>query len=211
MKEKICAVCAKKNIVNDSVIVNKFMTPNTNGAKEYFNLWHFPIEKCEACGYSSRDISECQNFNVKYLSNNEYDKILKTLNDARPNSIRAYIDASRYYALIGDQKSQALCLLQAGDGVYNEIIYWQEYILTENEDCVDLKDFGNKLYDQGTEILKSYTNKNSDDIDMQILLIGLLSETKDKSIGFALLQQLKKLDLSNRQREMLDFLEGEFY
>ena len=211
MKEKICAICGQKNMVTDRVFVNEFITTYSDGAKEYFDLWHFPIERCENCKFASRDISECHNNNVRYLQANSYESILKQLNEARPNNIKEYIDASRYYQLIKDIKTQALCLLQAGDCVYNEIVYWKQYILTEDEKCEELYSFGNDLYDEAIVLLKTYLVENPDDIDMQLLLAGVLSDAKDKSISFALLQKIKTKKLNNTQKRIFDFLINEIY
>ena len=211
MKEKICAICGHKNEVSESIFVNEFITTDIVGAKEYFDLWHFPIEKCDNCGYASRDISYCKDDNVKYLQTNNYQGILNQLNEARPNDIKAYIDASRYYQLIGDIKTQALCLLQAGDGVYNEIVYWKKYILTEDETCQELYSLGNELYDSAIKSLRDYIDLNPDDFDMQLLLAGVLFDSKDKSLSFAILQKLKALNLKHKQKIILDFLLSEIY
>lgn len=211
MKEKICAVCGHRNEVSENILVNEFITTHSEGAKEYFDLWHFPIEKCENCGYSSRDIFKCENKNIQYLQSNKYNDLLKNLSEARPNDIRSYYDASRYYELIGDKKNQALCLIQAGDAVYNEIMYWKVYILTEDESCKELYDFAEELYLMGIQILKDYISINPSDLDMQILWAGVLNDSNDKSLSYAIINKLKQENLTNNQKNIINFLETEIY
>ena len=210
MIKKECAICGKVNLVSDDKYIDKFVTTNTPGAKLYFDLWHFNIESCESCGYASMDISKCENTSIKYVSK-ESNPIYKALNDVRTNKIVDYIHASKYYEMLGDKKYQALCLIQAGDMVYSEIMYWKEYILTEDEEIPELYELGEKLYGQGIESLREYLDSNPNDIDMKIVLVGVMLDSKDKSLGFSVLQNLKKLPLSNDQKLILDFLSNEIY
>lgn len=208
--KKTCAICGKENLISDEIFVDRFVTQNTQGAKLYFDLWHFNIEKCGSCGFASKDISKCENTSIKYISDS-IDYICKDLNDVRSNRISDYIHASKYYDMIGDKKSKALCLIQAGDMVYTEIMYWKEYILTEDEKVPELYGYAENLYNEGVDVLKDYIDSNPKDIDMQILLSGVLLDSKDKSLGYSMLQSLKKLPLSNDQKLILDFLSDEIY
>ena len=206
LKKTKCAVCGAENLVSDEMLVNPLIAPNSRGAKLYFDLWHFPIQQCSECGYSSLDISVVKSLNVAYLKSSEYSEIFRLLDAARPNMVEKYYDASRYYQLINDQKYQALCLLQAGDLVFNEIFYWKEYVLTEDENCPELYDLARTLYLKGVEALENYCQSTSD-IDMELLLAGVLADSEEGiKLSNILLNKLSKSQLSDDQREILNFL-----
>jgi len=210
IKEIKCGKCNKVSRVMDDININKVITPHSQGASLYFDLWHFNVQRCSNCGYTSRDISNCDNL----ASTNEYgydQNVLKELRSARDNFIEDYILASRYYSTINDLKNEALCLIQAGDLVYNEIAYWKEYILTEDENCEHLYVFAENLYNDGIKKLKEYLDVSPKDIDMQLLMVGILSDMDDKEIiaSKVIIQNLKKQVLSNEQKLILDYLENE--
>lgn len=209
MNEKVkCAICGKDSNLPEKVVVNKFLEPNSEGAKLYFDLWHFDIQKCDNCGYVSRDITKCANVNIINSKLNINQKIIDELQSARANQIENYIVGSLYYESIGDHKSQALCLIQAGDLVYNEILYWKEYVLTEDETCEDFYSFANNLYNKGTSLLKDYIETNPIDIDMQLLFAGIMLDGEDNEIliGRAMLQKIENLEITYSQKLILDFL-----
>ena len=43
-KSKKCCICDYEFSYNDSASINPFITPMSNGAKYYFDLWHFDID-----------------------------------------------------------------------------------------------------------------------------------------------------------------------
>lgn len=209
LKKIKCAVCGAENIVSDELQVNPLIAPNSRGAKLYFDLWHFPIQKCSECGYASLDISVVDTQNVAYLKASEYAEMFRLLNAARPNMVEKYYDASRYYQLINDQKHQALCLLQAGDLVFNEIFYWKEYVLTEDENCLELYELARTLYSKGVEILEDYC-KGRSDTDMELLLAGVLADSEEGvKLSNILLNKLSRSQLTDDQREILIFLRSD--
>ena len=210
IKKTKCSVCDNENILSDEINVIKFVMPNTEGAKLYFDLWHFPIEKCSSCGYASKDISLCENSNIKYAKNKFNQSIINNLNDARTNSVEAYLNASIYYNLIGNEKLEVLCLLQAGDMVFGEILYWKEHILTEDEKGEDLYEFAKEIYDKGQNLLIDYIEKNPEDIDMQLLFVGMLSDDKEnKPYCRVYLNNLRKKQLNDNQKKIFEFLEND--
>lgn len=129
LKTKKCKVCGYEFTYDDRVAINPFVEPHGEGAQYYFDLWHFFVEHCPQCGYASKDIGHTFNRNVvkdeKYQAIDEIE-LLKELSSARPNRIADYLKASYYYNSIGDTISEIKCLLQAGDMVYSELMYWEE-------------------------------------------------------------------------------------
>ena len=218
---KKCAVCGNQFSFDDSITTNVYMTPNSDGAKLYFNLWHYNVEKCPNCGYASKDVSKCVNKAI--TKDPQYEsvpdnKIVKSLNGARPNKLEHYIRASMYYKSIGDKLNVALCHLQAGDLIYGEMIYWKEYVLdnnstyttVENKKVYDgFKKFADELYAAAVKELKEYLHENPNDVDNIILLAGTLSDGNkmQKIQGVNLLNKLKTIKgLTNNQKLMIKFL-----
>jgi len=200
-----CAICGSDNEI-EGLSFNKLITPTSNGGKLYFDLWHFPLQKCYNCGYVSKDISICQNQNIVYKS--IANDTLEKLQHARFNQIEDYMKAGEYYSLIGDKQNHALCLLQAGDLVYDEMIYWKEEILDEGESCEDIQAFAESLYSEGLKVLEEYVSTNHSDIDMQLLLVGLFDDNDEISKSKVILENIKKQNITNEQRLIVQFLEN---
>ena len=197
--------------------------PQTDGAKLYFNLWHFQIDVCPECGYASRDISECINKKIVedsgYLSINDM-PVLQELNSARPNSIGVYLKAGAYYRSIGDMYNEALCYLQASDLVFAEIIYWQQYLFDSSDAFTayrskgiynDFKDFADKFYNRSIELLEEWITKRPKDIDARLVLAGALSDgnAMQKMRSVKMLNGLKTEKITNDQKKILSFLLGD--
>ena len=118
------------------------------GANLYFSLWNFEIEKCEFCGFASKDISIPLNFEIDKA---EVEKILNNETlieffENRPHKIFDYLIASIYYKASGDILNQALCVLQAGDLFYTELMYFADDVLDgiQDEEVKKLNKIGEK-------------------------------------------------------------------
>jgi hypothetical protein len=220
MKSKKCGICDYEFTYDDKTYKNPFVQPYGEGAKYYFDLWHFSVEKCPNCGYSSKDIAKSLHKKVveeeKYKSIAALDIIME-LNAARPNRIGAYLEASYYYESVGDILNNVKCLLQAGDLMYAELMYWDEYVLDSSDSITaiisksqynELKKFADHLFNTALEKLETYVNEHEDDIDAMILLAGSLSDgNKIQNIkGAKLLHNINAMNLTDGQRKALNFL-----
>lgn len=218
---KKCAICGTEFSFEDSITTNMFMTPNSEGAKLYFNLWHFNVEKCPNCGYASKDVSRCVNSSITKDKKYEMipdNKIVKSLSSARPNKLEHYLRASLYYRSIKDKLNESLCNLQAGDLIYGEMIYWKEYILEDNtklntvqndKTYSEFKAFADELYTQAVKGLKEYLRDNPNDVDYIILLAGTLCDggKMQKIQGVNMLNKLKTVKgLTLNQKKIIKFL-----
>lgn len=216
---KTCCNCGYTFTFENSIITNLMISPKNVGAKGYFDLWHFYIEKCPECGYSSLDISNI--VDKDFLKSPEFnapiDPVLVELEECRPNKIRDYILAERYYEHIGDTLLSAKCYLQAGDLVYEEILYWNDYVYdndliegdTSDTQYIKMQTFAEELYSKGTTLLKDYLENNPDDIDHQILYAGIISEgsSVEKVQGLRKLKELRENPLlSSSQKAMIDYV-----
>ena len=217
---KKCTICNYEFSYDDRVIRSVFVQPFGDGAKYYYDLWHFNVEKCPHCGYVSKDVSKTQNKTI--VADNKYKEILNTdilveLNTARPNKIGDYLQAGYYYNSIGDELNNAKCILQAGDLMYAELMYWDEYILDSSNTIdalisksqyTELKKFADHLYNNAIDILEQYVKDNLDDIDSMILLAGSLADgNKIQNIkGAKILSNLKSMKLNSSQRKAVEFL-----
>ncbi len=219
MKTK-CAICGLEFTYDDRIAVNAFTKPRSEGAKYYYNLWHFNIERCPQCGYASKSVS--RTYNKKIVEEEKYQgisemEIIKELNEARPNRVESYLLASYYYESIGDTLNQAKCLLQSGDLLYAELMYWDEYVLDDSDSISaiiskrhygELKKFADNLFNSGVQKLEEFVKENPHDIDAILLLGGSLCDgDKVQSIkGARYLTSLKNMNLTAGQRLALDFL-----
>ena len=46
-----CAICGYEFSYRERVEDNPFVLPHSDGARYYYNLWHYPVEVCPNCGY----------------------------------------------------------------------------------------------------------------------------------------------------------------
>ena len=219
---KKCAICGSQFNFDDTIITNLYLSPNSEGAKLYFDLWHFNIEKCPNCGYASKDVSKTINSAV--IKDQKYDlisqqPIIKILNSARPNKLEHYLKASYYYQSIGDKLNECLCNLQASDLIYGEMLYWKDYILDDSTNTINavqnkreydaFKEFSDELYLVAIKQLKEYLKANPNDVDNIILLAGTLSDGNkmQKIQAVNLLNKLKTVkSLTLNQKKMIKFL-----
>jgi len=215
-----CGVCGFEFEYNDINRSNPFVTPYNDGAKYYYDLWHFAVIQCPNCGYCAKNITTSQNKTVikdsKYLGISNMD-LIKELNSTRPNKVEPYLKASYYYESIGDVLNQVKCLLQAGDCVYGELMYWEDYVF-DNSDSIsviinrnlynEIKKFADYLYNTAVENLETYVKENDNDMDSFILLAGtLLDGNKIQSMkGTKYLTSIKTERLTIAQKSALDFL-----
>lgn len=220
---KKCAICGAEFTFDDDVLVNMWTKPNSEGAKLYYNLWHYYVELCPSCGYASKDVSQCINKSIvkdqKYnmISNNN---TVRDLMAGRPNHLENYLKASVYYASINDKLNESLCKLQAGDAIYGEMIYWKEYMLDDsnvvakarsNDTIAEFRALADELYTQAIKGLKEYLKENPNDADYIILLAGTLcdGDKMQKIQGVNMLNKLKVANgLTLNQKKMIKFLIG---
>ncbi|MGN0961007.1 MAG: hypothetical protein ACI4PF_02265 [Christensenellales bacterium] len=217
---KKCSVCDYKFTYDDKVYINPLVEPHDEGAKYYYNLWHFFIEKCPNCGYASRDLSEVLNKDIvkddRYLAVAEI-PIIVTLERARPNRIADYLYASIYYESIGDTLNYSKCMLQASDLIYNEMFYWDEYVLDDVDSMSaiqnkaqfnEFKKFADGLFNKGVEALEEYVARHPYEIDTTILLAGVLNtgNKMQKIKGARLINRLKSETLTDEQKLCVKFL-----
>ena len=220
MKSKKCAICGYEFSYDNKFFESPYVQPHDDGARYYYNLWHFPIEQCPECGYASKDVAHT--FNKKIVKDEEYQyipqiDIVQELDGARPNRVSSFLKGAHYYRSIGDELNEIKSLLQAGDMVYGELMYWEDYVF-DNSDPVsalisktqsnEIKKFGDNLINSAMAKLESYIKTNPDDMDSQILYAGTLCDgDKLQEIkGAKLLSGLKNKDLNLEQKKALKFL-----
>ena len=220
--KKKCAICGYEYQYDNTFKVNFFLEPRGEGAKYYFDLWHFNIEHCPNCGYASREVEYCQNADIvtddKYKGIKDLDVIVD-LSSARPNRISTYLKAGMYYASIGDTLNAVKCKLQAGDLVYSEMMYWSEYILdsTTSYGAVQARSQMNAFKKFADSLISSATISLEDlcrdklDIDNRILLAGVYSDgDKIQKIKCnKILNELKGESLTVPQRKAIEYLLGD--
>ena len=209
-REIKCGRCGATVLVSDEVKVNEFVMPRNFVEKAYFDLWHFPIQRCSHCNYAAIDITK-DNSAVQDLTEIISNPLVIKLDDARPNEITSYLLAAANYEAMGEDLLQAKCLLQAGDLCYDEGMYWRVYILDDDEDQEydEIIAFAQELYEQGTSLLKNYVLANPEDIDNRLLLIGVIQESgrTGRFESQILIENLKKQSLTETQKIILEFLD----
>ena len=215
---KKCIVCGA-NCESNHIVKKEEMFGIGNGAELYYNLWHFDLEFCENCNYVSKDISECKNLRINELRVDFLESILIEMQMARPNSIEEYLRAGAYYLSISDNLTSALCYLQAGDLVYKELFYWQEYLLDDGNELLkiksngirkEIKDYAEKIFDKGITLLRDSLSE-LEDLSYTLLYVGFLL-TLDKDIAKAkeLILKYDGLKLSAEDRLILDYIKSNF-
>lgn len=216
MTTKKCAVCGYKFTFDNEIRTNLFISDKNVGAKAYFDLWHFSVVRCPKCGYASADIDTCQNKKIVKDKNYKLDnpEMVEKLNEARPNLIDTYLYAEKYYESIGDTLNQAKCLFQSADLVYAELMYWEEYILDEDDldddpDYIEIVSFAEELFSKGLKVLGKYIESNPSDYDAKILRSGILSDgdSVQKIQGIKELKSLSTIpNLTTTQQAMVEYL-----
>lgn len=218
---KKCSICGAEFTFDDQIAVNMFVAPNSEGAKLYFNLWHFNVELCPNCGYASRDVSKCVNKQI--IKDAKFQMIAEnnTVRDliaARPNKLEHYLRASLYYQSINDKLNASLCNLQAGDTIYGEMIYWKEYMLDDSTPVLaaknkpiydEFRSFADELFAEAIKGLKEYLRDNPNDANYIILLAGTLcdGDKMQRIQGVNMLNKLKAVPgLTMDQKKMVKFL-----
>lgn len=219
-KKAKCGICGLEFSYNDQVAVNPFAKPRSDGAKYYYDLWHFNVERCPHCNFVAKSVAKSYNKGIvedeKYQGISEME-IIKELNEARPNRVESYLLASYYYESFGDVLNNVKCLLQAGDLLYAELMYWDEYVLDDGDSISaiiskrhykELKGFADNLFNTAVERLEEYVKDNSEDVDAILLLGGTLCDgDKVQAIkGARYLNMLKSMSLSSQQKTTLDWL-----
>lgn len=210
--KKICAKCGKETSVYHSDKAIDVRNSLNKGADLYFSLWNFEIEKCEFCGFASRDISIPLNFEVDKA---EVEKILNNQTliefyENRPHKIFDYLIASLYYKASGDILNQALCILQAGDLFYMELMYFADDVLDgiQDEEVENLNKIGEELYKKASDLLKTYVDIHPSDNLHKLLLAGVLGEmgNAEKIQSNLILKSLKDVSLSSDEKLIYQFL-----
>ena len=215
-----CGICGLEFTYDDQMVVNPFTKPRSEGAKYYYNLWHINVERCPHCDFVAKKVSSTYNKKIvedeKYQGIKEMD-IIKELNEARPNRVESYLLAAYYYESIGDTLNNAKCLLQAGDLLYAELMYWDEYVLDDGDSISaiiskrhynELKGFADNIFNTAIERLENFVKDNPNDIDAVLLLGGTLCDgDKVQAIkGSRYLNSLKNMSLNSAQKVTLDWL-----
>lgn len=219
---KKCGVCGYSFTYDNTVSENPYVMPHSDGAKYYYNLWHGFVEKCPNCGYASLDLASCRKKDI--VQDNIYMAVsdmptLVALRGARPNRIADYLSAGIYYQEIGDMFNYAICMLQAGDMVYGEIMYWNEYVLDnstsisaiQNKKLInEFKNFADGISHKGLTALEGFIKDYPEDIDAKILLAGqyLSGDKMQKMKGANILKGLHGEKLSNGQKLAIAFLQS---
>ena len=223
MKKKRCVLCDFEFEYDDKVNESVFVRPYGEGAEYYHDLWHFHVDKCPNCGYASRDISHTYN---KLITHDESYKaigdisIIVELNEVRPNRVEAYMKAAYYYDSISDIYNSGRCLLQAGDLVYAELLYWDEYVFNSKDSLSalvsqaqykELKKFADHLYNSAIQRLEDFVKEEPNHVDAWLLLAGsLLDGDKVQVIrGTRMLSSIADMELTGKQRSALDFLKND--
>lgn len=210
--KKICAKCGKETSVFQSDKTIDVKKSLNQGADLYFSLWNFEIEKCEHCGFASRDISKPLNFEI---DKSEEQKILNNQTliefyEERPHKIFDYLIASLYYEASGDILNQAICILQAGDLFYMELMYFADDVLDgiQDEEVERLQKIGEELYKKASDLLKKYVDTHVSDNLHKLLLAGVLGEmdTAEKIQSNLILKSLKDAPLNNDEKLIYQFL-----
>ena len=220
MKTKKCAICGYEFSFEDKFFEHPFVQPHGEGAQYYYDLWHFDIEGCPKCGYASKDVSHT--FNKKIIQDDQYNsidniEIIRELDAARPNRVSKFLKGAHYYKSIGDKLNEIKCLLQAGDLVFAELMYWEDYIFDDSSSVSSLigksqseeiEKFADHLINSGVKKLEDYIAQNSDDFDAQIILAGTLGDgDKLQTIKSAkILSNLKTKNLTLAQKKAVKFL-----
>ncbi|MBQ7351491.1 MAG: hypothetical protein IJW59_01295 [Clostridia bacterium] len=217
---KKCGICGYNFTYDDNVYVAGFIRPASEGAKYYYDLWHFFAEECPECGYSCKDVSKT--FYKKIINDPNYSAvddnvIIKELKKARPNRVDLYVKSSIYYQSIGENYLSAISMLQAGDLVYAELMYWEEFVF-DNTNSVsalinksqynEIKKYADKLYLDGVALLEDVVKDDPQNIDAQLLLAGTLSDGNKIQVMRAvkILNSLKSVGLTKGQKSALEFL-----
>lgn len=212
IKKKICAVCGKECEVFHDDIEKAYISKLKDGAKLYYEIWHFDVERCFGCNYASKDISKCLPVKVDEKEKLRIlkDETLELLYQTRPHYVYNYLLAALYYKTIGDTYTQSLCVLQAGDWLYHEIMNYMDYILddTDKEEREKLNNYAYGYYQQTIELLKSYLESNPQDFNAKLLLAGVLSdcEKTEKIQSSIILRSLQKENLTADQKKIWEFL-----
>lgn len=213
---KKCAICGYKFTFDNEIRTNLFISDKNVGAKGYFDLWHFFIERCPNCGYASADVSACKNKKIVNASDYKLDdiEIIEKLQEARPNQVADYLYGAKYYESVGDKLNEAKCIFQSADLVYGELMYWEEYILDEEDldndpDYIEIEGYAEELFARGLKVLGEHIDANPSDIDARILHAGICSDggSVQKVQG---IRELKSLladsNLTATQRAMVEYL-----
>lgn len=216
MTTKKCAICGYKFSFDNELRTNLLISDKNVGAKGYFDLWHFFIEKCPKCGYMSADISVCKD--KKAIRTSEYKlddvEMIEKLEEARPNQVADYLYGAKYYEGVGDKLNEAKCIFQSADLVYGELIYWEEYILDEEDldndpDYMEIEGFAEELFARGLKVLDEHIDAHPNDYDAKILYAGICSDggSVQKVQGIRMLKALLvDTNLTEKQKAMVEYL-----
>lgn len=221
MYNKKCSICGYSFAFEENVVEKNFKVHNIEGAKYYYDLWHFELEKCPKCGYVCRDISKTQNKLIindpTYLSVPK-NSFVQDLKDIRPNKLENYLKASLYYKSIGDDINDALCSLQANDIIYEELVYFKDHflntintvsLLQNQRKYNEFQKFADDLYNYAISVIRNYLKFSPFDFDRTILLAGSLSSGNavQEIESVNLIKKLRKTkQLAKEQKEAIQFL-----
>lgn len=222
--KKKCANCGKINSLNDYPVDEFYKAinmPTKSGAKEYFKLWHFMIEGCHYCNYSSLDIAKASNSEKKVINSKEYQNIFlnkslaelqKVGNSDLPNQVA--------YAFLMEKtenyKEAGRAYLCASDFAYSQFIRWiimeddesEKLTANDKKTRVLVENYCKELFNRAIKNLKLAFKQNVNN-ETQILLIGaLLSGEKEEVLqAKLLLDDLKTRDLTNEEKLIANYFD----
>lgn len=218
-----CAHCGKVREIQEFSLENYYNDiniPTKSGAREYFKLWHFPLQICFNCNYSAIDISNATKLEKTIISSREYqeifnDELLQNLqnvgNSDLPNQVA--------YAYLMDKTENYLeagrAYLCASDFAYSQFIRW---IIMEDESGDDnisvndkilrlsLEKYCDRLFEKAVYNLKKAYNKDKT-IESEILLIGALlsGDESEKEIAKQLIDKLEMRNLSKDELAICNY------
>ena len=215
--KKICKVCGQSiDIDTNKGLLDKSLFQN-KGAQIYYCMWHFNIERCPNCNYSSKDVSVCNNKEIvksDAFKNILENKLLTKLNHYRLNNIIDYLLAGEYYLNQKDLLNYSLCYLQASDNIFYEIINFEDQIcdfeLTEEDENFinDLKSLSKSILNKSIDSMKIYIWETPTDYKYKILLLDILVNWKHENsqLVFVLKKDIKNANLSYEEKVLLDYL-----
>ena len=218
---KVCAYCKMEvESFKDHEKVEhleKLGRPKKHGAsRNYFDLWKKVYDVCPHCNYCYDDLSVITERGKEFLNSDKYKKIqnnklFEQLQLLRPNKIYNYMLAGYIYEHEENFLEAGKAFANASDDFYGELIFLEE---DEDEELLNkLQKIAEKLYDKAIDMLNKHCNLNSDDLNAQIFLCGLLSGGREdqKELSKEMIKKLLTENLSNEQKDMLVFIHKTTY
>lgn len=215
---KKCAVCGSTTNFNSKYPVDKYVTPTGFEEKYFFELWHKPALECPVCGYTSFDLNICKDLRIlkdKQFMSVADNKIVARIDEFKQTNLPKYLRAGSYYNLIGDMLNEGISYLLASEEVNRALIYYIREVVEDftqdNPDEVEVKlnKYSTMLFDYGVSRLELLYDQNNQNIDLNILLGGILAmgDAYQVEQGIYILSQTKKMSgISLIQLKTIEYL-----